>query len=42
MKHLLMAQMVEFACNAGDSGSIPESRRSPEEGDGNPLQYFPL
>ena len=26
-------------CNAGDLGSIPESRRSPGEGNGNPLQY---
>ena len=25
--------------NAGDSGSIPESRRSPGEGNGHPLQY---
>ena len=29
----------EFACNAGDLGSIPGSGRSPEEGNGNPLQY---
>ena len=29
----------ESACNAGDSGSIPESGRSPGEGNGNPLQY---
>ena len=27
------------ACNAGDLGSIPGSGRSPEEGNGNPLQY---
>ena len=27
------------ACNAGDLGSIPGSRRSPEEGNGNPLQH---
>ena len=27
------------AYNAGDPGSIPGSRRSPEEGNGNPLQY---
>ena len=26
------------ACNAGDLGSIPESGRSPGEGNGNPLQ----
>ena len=25
--------------NAGDPGSIPGSGRSPEEGNGNPLQY---
>ena len=25
--------------NAGDMGSIPGSRRSPGEGNGNPLQY---
>ena len=25
--------------NAGDEGSIPGSRRSPGEGNGNPLQY---
>ena len=29
----------ESACNAGDPGSIPGSERSPEEGNGNPLQY---
>ena len=27
------------ASNAGDLGSIPESGRSPGEGNGNPLQY---
>ena len=26
------------ACNEGDLGSIPESGRSPGEGNGNPLQ----
>ena len=26
--------------NAGDVGSIPGSGRSPEEGNGNPLQYI--
>ena len=31
--------MKESACNAGDPGSIPESGRSPGEGNGNPLQY---
>ena len=30
------------AYNVGDPGSIPESGRSPGEGNGNPLQYFCL
>ena len=29
----------ESVCNAGDPGSVPGSRRSPEEGKGNPFQY---
>ena len=29
----------EPACNVGDSGSIPESGRSPGEGNGDQLQY---
>ena len=29
----------EFACNAGDQGSIPRSGRCPGEGNGNLLQY---
>ena len=29
----------ESSCNAGDVGSIPESGRSPGEGNGNSLQY---
>ena len=29
----------ESTCNAGDSGSIPGSERSPGEGHGNPFQY---
>ena len=32
----------ESACNVGDMGLIPESRRSPERGNGNPLQYSSL
>ena len=32
----------ESAHNAGDPGSIPESERSPEEGNGNPLLVFLL
>ena len=27
------------ACNEGDQGLVPESGRSPGEGNGNPLQY---
>ena len=29
----------ESACNTGDLSSIPELRRSPGEGNGNPLHY---
>ena len=29
----------ESACNAGDTGSIPGSRRAPRGRNGNPLQY---
>ena len=29
----------ESACNVGDPGSIPGSRRSPGKGNGNPLEY---
>ena len=29
----------ESACNAGEPGSIPGSRKSPREGIGYPLQY---
>ena len=32
----------ESVCNLGDLGSIPGSRRSPGEGNGNPLQYSSL
>ena len=32
----------ESFCNAGDLGSIPETGRSPGEGNGNLLQYFCL
>ena len=39
----LVAQRLKHlpasACNPGDLGSIPGSGRSPEEGNGNPLQY---
>ena len=30
----------ESACKAGDAGSIPGSRRSPGERNGNTLQYL--
>jgi len=30
---------IKPACNAGDLGSIPGLERSPEEGNGSPLQY---
>ena len=29
----------EYACSAGDPGSIPQSGRSSGEGNDNPLQY---
>ena len=29
----------KLPANSGDVGSIPESGRSPEGGNGNPLQY---
>ena len=29
----------ESACSTGDPGLIPGSRRSPGEGNGNPLQF---
>ena len=32
-------EMQETACNVGDMGSIPGLGRSPEAGNGNPLQY---
>ena len=34
-----MAQMVKNAYNAEDPGSVSGLRRSPREGNGNPLQY---
>ena len=33
--------MVKSVCNVGDPSSIPESGRSPGEGNGNPLQFLP-
>ena len=30
----------DSACSVGDLGSTPGLRRSPGEGNGNPLQYF--
>ena len=37
-----VSDVKESACNVGDLGSIPESGRSPGEGNGHPLQYFCL
>ena len=37
--HLVAQRVKTSACNAGDLGSIPGLGRSPEEGNGNPLQY---
>ena len=35
-----MAQIVKnLPANVGDTGSIPGSKRSPGEGNGNPLHY---
>ena len=36
------ASQAAALANARDSGSIPGLERSPEEGNGNPLQYFCL
>ena len=36
---LLVVQMIESVCNAGDLGLTPGSGRSPGERNGNPLQY---
>ena len=36
------SEVKASACNAGDSGAIPELGRSPGEGNGNPLQYSHL
>ena len=33
------SEVKASAPNAGDQGSVPGSGRSPEEGNGNPLQY---
>ena len=32
------ASLVALVCNAGDAGSVPGSRKSPGQGNGNPLQ----
>ena len=36
------SEVKASACNAEDLGLIPESERSPGEGNGNPLQYSRL
>ena len=33
------SEVKASTCNEGDLGSIPGSRRSPEEGNGKPYQY---
>ena len=35
------SEVKASAWNAGDTGSIPGSGRSPGEGNGNPLQFLP-
>ena len=35
----LVADNKESACNERDTGLFPGSGRTPEEGNGNPLQY---
>ena len=43
--HIRRCLPWDSACSAGatgDTGLIPQSRRSPGEGNGNPLQYFCL
>jgi len=35
------SELKASASNAGDLGSIPGSRRSPGEGNGNPIQFLP-
>ena len=39
---LVVKNLPANAGDAGDKGSIPGSRRSLEEGNGNPLQYSSL
>ena len=39
MASLVAQRVKQSACNVGDLGSIPESGRSPGEGNGNPLKY---
>ena len=34
-----LPEMQEATCNVGDLGLIPGLGKSPEEGNGNPLQY---
>ena len=35
----MLSEVKASACNAGDLGLIPGLGISPEEGNGNPLQY---
>ena len=36
---MINALSMNYACSAGDLGSIPGLGRSPGEGNNNPLQY---
>ena len=36
-----IAAVIPKSANAGDVGSVPGSRRSPGEGNGNPLVFLP-
>ena len=38
---VIPAMKLKDACSLGDLGSIPGSGGSPEEGNGNPLQFLP-
>ena len=38
---ILKKKKKNLPANAGDVGSVPESRRSPGEGNGNPLVFLP-
>ena len=41
ISNMTIAVIKNPPANAGDSGSIPGSRRSPREGNDNPLVFLP-